>query len=60
MYKFYNNLLLLVFDSYFRPSKKVHHYNTMLSSRHAYAIPNVRTNYGILCIKFTGAKFGIR
>ena len=46
-----------MFDSYnLLSSKEVHHYNTRLSSRHAYAIPNVRTNYGILNIKFAGAK----
>ena len=56
MYKFYDNLLSLVFDSYFLPSKKVHHYNTRLSSRHACAIPNVRTNYCNFNIKFVGAK----
>ena len=56
MYKFYNNQLPLVFDSYFLSSKKVHPYNTRLSSRYAYAIPTVRTNYGIFNIKFVGAK----
>ena len=30
MYKFYNNLLPSVLDSYFLPSKKVHNYNTRL------------------------------
>ena len=58
MYKFYNNQLPLVFDSYFLSSKKLHHYNTRLSSGHAYAIPTVRTNYGIFNIKFAGAKVG--
>ena len=56
MYKFYNNQLPFVFDSYYLSSKQVHQYNTRLSSRHAYAIPNVRTNYGIFNIKFAGVK----
>ena len=56
MYKFYNNHLPLVFDSYFLSSKKVHHYNTRLSFRHSYAIPNVRSNYGICNVKLAGAK----
>ena len=51
-----HNLLPLVLDSYFLPSKKVHHYNTRLYSGHAYAILNVRTNYGLFNIKFAGAK----
>ena len=55
MYKFYNNQLPFVFDSYFLSSKEVHHYNTRFSSRHTYEIPNVRTNYGIFNIKFAGA-----
>ena len=46
----------LVFDNYFLSSKKVHHYNTMLPSKHAYAIPTVRTNYVIFNIEFVGAK----
>ena len=54
MYNFYPKKLPVVFDSYFQLIKKVHSYNTRLSSKHA--LPKARTNYGIFNIKFTGAK----
>ena len=57
MYKFYNNLLPSVLDSYFLPSKKCTTTIQGSSFRHTYAIPNVRTSYGIFNIKFAGAKF---
>ena len=56
MYKFYTKKLPVVFDSYFQLIQKVHSYNTRLSSKYAFALPEATTNYGIFSIKFTGAK----
>ena len=56
MYKFDNNRLPAVFDSYFIKTSKIHKYKIRLSSRHAYALPKTRTNYGIFIMKYTGAK----
>ena len=56
MYKFHNNLLPPVFDSYFNSVRMIHNYNTRLSSKMSYAIPKVRANYGILNIRFQGSK----
>ena len=55
MYKFHNNLLPPVFDPYFN-SVIIHNYNNRLSSKMSYAIPKVRTNYGIFNIRFQGSK----
>ena len=59
MSKFYNNQLPFVFDNYFLSSKEVHHYNTRLSSWHAYAIRNVRT-MAFSTQNLPEQKFGIR
>ena len=56
MYKFHNNLLPSVFDPYFNSVWMLHNYNTTLSSKMTYVIPNVRTNYGTFNIRFQGAK----
>ena len=56
MYKFHNNLLPPVFDPYFNSVRMLHNYNTRLSSKMAYVIPKVRTNYGTFNIRFQGAK----
>ena len=56
MYKFHNNLLPSVFDSYFNSVRMLHNYNTRLSSKMTYVIPKVRTNYGTFNIRFQGAK----
>ena len=60
MYKFHNNRLHAVFDSYFMKTSKINKYKTRLSTRHAYALPKTRTNYGIFSMKFTGQKFGTK
>ena len=59
MYKFRYQLLPSVFDIFFNPVRNLHRYNTRLSSRMTYAIPKARTNYGILNIRFQGAKVGM-
>ena len=56
MYKFHNNQLPAVFNSYFIKTSKIHKYKTRLSARHANALPKTRTNYGIFSMKFTRAK----
>ena len=56
MYKFHNNLLPPVFDPYFNSVRTIHNYNTRLSSKMSYAIPKVRTNYGLFNIRFQGSK----
>ena len=56
MYKFHNNLLPSVFDPYFNSVRMLHNYNTRLSSKMTYLIPQVRTNYGTFNIRFQGAK----
>ena len=56
MYKFHNQLLPSVFDTFLNPVGNIHCYNTRLSSRMTYAIPKARTNYGILNIRFQGVK----
>ena len=56
MYKFHYQFLSSVFDTFFNPVRNIHRYNTRLFSRMTYAIPKVRTNYGIFNIRFQGAK----
>lgn len=56
MYKFHNNLLPSVFDTFFTRVNKTHNYNTRLSSKLSYSLPKVRTNYGIFNIRFQGPK----
>ena len=56
MYKFHHQLLSSVFDTFFNPVRNIHRYNTRLSSRMTYVVPKARTNYGILNIRFQGAK----
>ena len=49
-------LLPTVFDTYFRPISTIHNYRTRLSSKDAFSLPRVRTNYGIFNIRFSGVK----
>ena len=56
MYKFKNQLLPDNFKVFFTSVKETHNYNTRLSSRMTYALPKTRTNYGILNIRYQGAK----
>jgi len=56
MYKFHNNLLPRVFNPYFNSVRMIHNYSTRLSSKMTYAIPKVRTNFGIFNIRFQGSK----
>ena len=56
MFKFHNKLLPTVFDTYFHPISTIHNYRTRLSSKDAFSLPRVRTNYGIFNICFSGVK----
>ena len=56
MHKYYNHLLPSVFECFFTEVKKIHSYNTRLSSKLSYSLPKVRTNYAIFNIRFQGAK----
>ena len=57
MFKFHKKLLPTVFDTYFRPISTIHNYRTRLSSKDAFSLPRVRTNFGIFNIRFSGVKF---
>ena len=53
MYK-YHNVLPPVFHCLFKQVKTLHNYNTRHSSKFAYSLPLVRTNYGLSNIKYRG------
>ena len=57
MYEFHNNLLSFVFDPFFNSVRMyLVNYNTRLSSKMTYVIPQVRTNYRTFNIRFQGAR----
>ena len=56
MFKFHKELLPTVFDTYFHSINTIHNYRTRLSSKDAFSLPRVRTNYGIFNIRFSGVK----
>ena len=56
MFKFHKKLLPTVFDTYFRPISTIHNYRTRLSSKDAFSLPRIRTNYGIFNIRISGVK----
>ena len=56
IYKFHNNQLEAVFANYFISIFMIHNYKTRLSTKHAYALPTARTNYGTFNVKFHGEK----
>ena len=56
VFKFHKKLLPTVFDTYFRPISTIHNYRKRLSSKDAFSLPRVRTNYGIFNIRFSGVK----
>ena len=56
MFKFHKKLLPPVFDTYFRTISTIHNYRTRLSSKDAFSLSRVRTNYGIFNIRFSGVK----
>ena len=54
MYKYHNQLLPSVFNSFFTKVDQVHSYNTRYASKLSYFLPKVRTNYGKSNICFRG------
>ena len=56
MYKFHNQLLPGVFESYFTKVDTVHSYNASHSAKQTYYLPKPRTNYGKFNIWFQGPK----
>ena len=54
MYKYHNQLLPSVFNSFFTKVDQVHSYNTRHASKLSYYLPKVRTNYGKFNIRFQG------
>ena len=54
MYKYHNQLLPSVFNSFFTKVDQVHRYNTRHASKLSYYLPKVRTNYGKFNIRFQG------
>ena len=54
MYKYHNQLLPSVFDSFFTKVDQVHSYNTRHASKLSYYLPKVRINYGKFNIRFQG------
>ena len=56
-YKFHNQLLPSVFQSFFTKLNTVHSYNTRHSAKQSYYVPKARTNYGKF--DFRVLKYGI-
>ena len=54
MYKYHNQLLPSVFDSFFTKVDQVHSYNTRHASKLSYYLPKVRANYRKFNIRFQG------
>jgi hypothetical protein len=55
-YKFHNQLLPPIFDSFFSTVASQHNHGTRLSSKQSFLLPKARTNYGIFNIRFQGAQ----
>ena len=56
IFKFRNNILPPVFDSFFIPVCNIHDHCTRHAARLTYSLPQVRTNYGISNVRFQGAR----
>ena len=56
IYKFHNQLLPSVFQSFFIKLDTVYSYNTRHSAKQSYYLPKARTNYGKFNIRFQGPK----
>lgn len=55
MYKYHNQLLPSVFNSFFSKILQIHTYG----AKQSYYLPKARTNYGIFNIRFQGPSDGI-
>ena len=56
IFKFRNNILPPVFDSFFIPVCNIHDHCTRHAAGLTYSLPQVRTNYGISNVRFQGAR----
>ena len=56
MYKYHNQLLPYVFNSFFTKVDQIHSYNTRHAIKLSYYLPKVRTNYGKFNIRFQGPR----
>ena len=56
MFKFHNQLLPSVFNTYFTAVDHIHKYNTRSAAGKSYYLPTARTNYGKFNIRFQGPK----
>lgn len=54
MHQYLCDTLPIIFTEFFKEHK--HNYNTRLSSKSTFALPKVRTNYGIFNIRYCGPK----
>ena len=54
MHQYHCDTLPIIFTDFFKEHK--HNYNTRLSSKSTFALPKVRTNYGIFNIRHCGPK----
>ena len=56
MHDHYSNRLPSNFSNFVKSINKVHQYVNRLTSKKSYYLPKVRTNYGKIYIRFSGAK----
>ena len=56
MFKFHNQLLPSVFNSYFTSVENIHSYNTRATAKKCYYLPKARTNYGLFSVRYQGPK----
>ena len=56
MHQFYQGSLPVAFDNFFVLNRMKHNYDTPLASKCSYALPLVRTNYGVFNNNFSGPK----
>ena len=54
LFDFYHNTILSPFSNFFTSIRKVHNYNTRLSSSSAYYTSTIRTNYGKFSLRYQG------
>ena len=56
MFKFHNQLLPSVFNSYFTSVENIHSYDTRATAKKCYYLPKARTNYGLFSVRYQGPK----
>ena len=56
MFKFHNQLLPSVYNSYFTSVENIHSYNSRSTAKKYYYLAKARTNYGLFNIRYQGPK----